>query len=1256
MKSKFIIGSGGGKGGSASRAAVESPDSLRSGAYARVLDLISEGEIEGLANGLRSIYFDDTPLQNEDGTFNFTGVDVETRNGTAGQTHIELTGGIESETAVGVEVKQANPIERTITDANADWARITIGVPVLTSQNTSNGDIGGTSVSYRVEVSAAGGAFKPVYLSTVGKSFGWQWFFGSSGDTTAEGATGFTAAVRWTPNYPTTSGRKKPATATFRFEYRKTGATTWISAGEQTATADIQTVQRLVVPDGFGSGSAHYEITYEWPTEFVCCWFDVTGLEPSAYETRVVCVSTNEPSHGGSNVASGTASVQYVPATISGKCTSRYQRAHVIRLADFGAAPWILRVTRETPDSTSSALQNKTFWDSLTTIYDEKLNYPYSALVGLRVSAEQFQTIPRRGYEIRGLKINVPTNYDPITRVYSGSWDGTFKIAWTDNPAWVFYDLATNSRYGVGDYVPAALVDKWALYSIAQYCDELVPDGFGGMEPRYTCNLYLQSRQEAYTALTSIASIFRGMVYWSTGALFAVADRPQTPRYLFTAANVLYGVFTYAGANQKARHNVAYVTWNDPKDMYRQRVEYVADESLIAKWGYINQAEVTAVGCTSRGQARRVGEWLIYTERFEAETVSFVVGMDGNIPRPGDVISIADANRAGTRRGGRVTGGTASSIQLDAPVTLAAATAYTLSIVKPDGTVETQNVTTAAGTVSTLTVSPAFAAAPVVGAIYILSDNAVSAAQYRVISITEQDGGTQYQITALAHYPAKFNYIEHSRDFQIANTSQIGNPFQAPPEPADISVSETLILVGQAFASKIVVSWTSANSRYAVARYRLEWREVGGNWQRMDVPGVGAEITAVVEGKTYEIRVFSINALGLETASPTVETYTVFGKTAPPENVGGFVVARSGDTLNFRWNAVADIDVTGYEIRTGTLWDAATPIGTTSATSFAYVSPRGGTFMIKAVDSSNPANYSQSASIVTVADLSGINVTVDYTEESGGWNGTCHNVESVLTSRKYGWSDAANWGALATWGADAVSGGLIPTDDTETWNSLMLTWEAYDKPWVFLFQSNPAGGTYITEQIDIGYIAQCGVQIYPKVEILQSQSKKPWRSWTQTWSAYIEPWATVPAEIDPSIGLAYEISTSEDGIGWSEFQQYTPGIYQFRHLRFRITIASADATSYLPMLTGFRVSVDVPDRVEHFEDQSIPLAGKTLTFATASVDIATVQVTLQGGAIGDTYKVAGKTNTSVTINVYDSTGAAKAGLADVDVFGYGNRL
>lgn len=1228
MSNEYIAGSK--KGAGSSHTPVEDPDSLRSTAYAQVLHLISEGEIEGLVHGDRSIFFDDTPLQNPDGTYNFSGFKVDFRNGTAGQTPIPLINGVEAENTVGIEVKQAIPIERTITDSNVDWVRVTMGFPALTSQNTSNGDLHGTSVSYKIEVSANGGAFTPAMLSVVSDSFGWDWLMGATSDNTPAACTGFTAAVRWTPNYLTASGRKKPVTATFRFQYRQQGTTPWITAGEQTYTADIQTVQTWVVPDGFGTGVPHYVSSQEWPTEITVGSFSVSGLTPAVYETRVVCVTTTEPSHGGSQVAAATAFMQSAPAVISGKCTSRYQRAHTLKLSQFGAAPWVIRVTRITPDSASSAVQNKTYWDSYATVIDEKLSYPLSALAAIRVDAAQFQSIPSCGFDIKGLKIKVPTNYDPITRVYTGSWDGTFKVAWTDNPAWIFYDLATNARYGCGDFVPAGLLDKWSLYSIAQYCDELVPDGLGGWEPRYTCNLYLQTREDAFKVLRDIASVFRGMTYWAAGGIMAVCDRPSNPVYQFTAANVIDGVFTYAGGSQKARHNVCYVTWNDPKDMYRQKVEYVSDESLIASWGYVADTSVVAVGCTSKGQARRVGEWLIYTERFENETVAFVTGLEGNIPRPGDVVTISDPTRAGERRGGRLTGATASTVELDAPVTLAAGDTYTITIIKADGVPETKTVTTGAGTTSSLTISGTFTSTPATGTIWILSSTNVQPQQYRVLDVKEQEGGTQYAITALKNYPSKFSYIEHSRDFVIPSTSSTANLMQAPADVQGVDIKESLYYVGQSIQVRLLLSWNALPSGCQINGYRVEYRPENGNWEALPpVTGSTAEIPGLQEGVTYSVRIIAINSIGIETRGATIYTHLVLGKTAPPADVTGFVVARQNDVLTFRWDAVNELDVIGYEIRTGPFWEGAAAVGFSAATSFTFTSPRGGTFLVKAQDSSG--NYSQNATVVSVADVSGLNVTLEYYEETGGWNGTKTNLE------------------------DVPGAGLIPANTAANWSGLTGTWEAYNYPWPFLVQAT-APGQYVSEVVDITYIAQCGVHVYPTVSVVENETATPWYQLTGTWSSYTTPWVPAGSVNQPQINLSYEIRTSSDNVTWSAWKNYTPGIYEFRYLQFRITISSENPAAYVPVLTGFRVSVDVPDRVIHFEDQAITAAGRTFTFTPAFVDISTVQVTLQNGAVGDRYTVSGKTNSQVTINVYDSSGTAKAGLVDIDVYGYGNRL
>ena len=534
---ELIIGAGGGGkggGGASARVAQEAPDSLRSKAYARVVDLISEGEIEGLVDGLQSVYLDDTPIQNADGTTNFSGVTLETRDGTQQQSYVPGFSSVENEVPVGVEIKASQPVVRSITDPDVDAVRIKVSVGQLTNQDTTNGDLNGSAVSFSIDRQVSGGGF-----------------------------------------------------------------------------------------------------------------------------------------------------VEVINDTISGKTTTKYQRSYYVPLT--GNGPWEIRVRRVTADSTSSAIQNKTYLDSYTEVVESKLRYPNSALVALRVDASQFSAIPRRSYDMKLLRVRVPVNYDPGTRTYSGVWNGNFKIAWTDNPAWCFYDLVTSTRYGLGGYIPESQVDKWALYRVAQYCDQLVPNGLGGFEPRFTCNLYLQTREQAYKVVQDMASIFRGMVYWSGGAITVTQDAPSDAVYQFAPGNVVDGEFAYQGSSAKARHTVALVTWNDPDDFYRQKVEYVEDAAGIARYGIV-QSDVVALGCTARGQAHRVGKWLLFSEQSESEIVTFRTGLEGAVVRPGDIIKVADPVRGGMRLGGRIAAATASTVTLDQE--LPADLPWRLSVVLPNGTVE----------------------------------------------------------------------------------------------------------------------------------------------------------------------------------------------------------------------------------------------------------------------------------------------------------------------------------------------------------------------------------------------------------------------------------------------------------------------------------------------------------------------------------------------------------------------------------------
>lgn len=967
----MIRGSGGGKGGGSARLPVEASDSLRSRQFARVIDVVTEGEAEGLIDGMKSVYLDDTPLQNEDGTLNFSGVTLIERMGTQGQTHVPGFPAAEAELAVGVEVVQAVPVVRSISNTNATAARVTVSVPQLTSQNMTNGDLNGTSVQIAIDVQTNGGGYVPQVL---GAAFNAQGIaISSSGVTTSIASSNFQITVGWVKG-----SRGYMQLCAYALQYRPASGGAWTTA----ATSSFSMV--------YSGGTASKT-------------FDLS-LPSNTYEFRVVktgglmfvreegsTVRYSGMSYGGSVSITGANS--YKPTewdTISGKTTSKYQRAYRIELP--GDGPWDIRVRRITADSASSALQNKTFWDSYTEIIDAKLTYPNTALFALSVDAEHFNAIPKRGYEMRGIKVRIPSNYDPLTREYSGVWDGTFSIAWTDNPAWCFYDLITNERYGLGAFIDAAQVDKWALYQIAQYCDEMVDEGYGGLEPRFTCSLYLQSQEEAYNVVNYMASIFRGMVYWSGGSITCSQDAPSDPVALFTPANVVGGQFNYAGSSAKARHTVALVSWNDPQDRYRQKVEYVEDAEGIERYGVI-QTELVAVGCTSRGQAHRLGRWLLYTERMETETVSFRAGLDGLAVAPGEIIHTSDPVRAGVRMGGRIVSAMVNAVTLDAEVTIDADKTYTLWAVLPDGSVESRAVTTGEGSTNALSVSPDFTTAPQNMSMWVLAASDLVPESWRVISVSEVDD-VNAEITAVAYRSDKYDAVENGLILEEIPTSTLTARQAAP---TDIMISESLYLVNPAVVgNRITVSW-SGSAKYFELRYRRD----NENWVTVSQLSTSSIDIAPAEAGHYEFSLIAINAIGSRSVAVTA-TKEIIGKVAAPSDVTGFSVIKSGGVALAAWTLHPDLDVqVGGRIAirhspkvTGATWQDGYVVEYFAGSVVNGLIPLiTGTYMIKAQDSSGNWSQNPASFVATEGMVTGF-VTVATSAQAPAFGGAKSNLAS----------------------------------------------------------------------------------------------------------------------------------------------------------------------------------------------------------------------------------------------------------------------
>jgi len=757
------------KGASNARTPVETPDSLHSMAVARIIDLASEGEIRGLVAGKQSIYLDQVPIENPDGTLNFSGVDVQTRSGTQDQEHISGFPSIENEVGVNVELRSDAPVVRTVSGADLSAVRIRFAVPALQKTNTENGDTEGYRIMYAVDLSTDGGPFS------------------------------------------------------------------------------------TVLNDAF-----------------------------------------------------------------SGKTTSQYERSRRIDLP--AGSQWQVRIRRLTANANSSTIADTVNVLSMTEIIDAKLRYPNCALAAVQVDASQFQNIPTRSYQLWGRIVRIPSNYDPLTRVYSGVWDGTFKSGWTNNPAWVFFDIVTNDRFGLGHRIPLDWVDKWRLYQIAHYCDELVSDGQGGREPRFTCSLYLQTRAEAYRVLQDIATMFRGISFYAAGQVMASADMPKDPLLTYSQANVIEGRFHYAGSSRTARHTVALVSWIDPDDFGRQKVEVVQHLPGVARYG-INQTEVTAVGCHSRSQAQRVGNHILHTEMLETETISFSVGLDALGCMPGDIIQVADPNRAGRRNAGRIRSAGARTLVLDQPPEKIEA-GDTLRATLPNGHSEARTVQSVDG--ETVTVTAPWSAVPVAQSVWALESPELALQQYRVLSISEGEELT-YQITALKHVPGKYAAIDDGTRLEQPPISIV--PPSVQPPPANVRMASHVVVDQGIATSVLTIEWDAADKAIA---YDVEWRRGDLNWVRAGRVGTQSlEVRGIYAGQ-YLARVRAVNALGAVSQPMVSALTTIEGKTTPPPSLSSLTSTSRPFGIALSWGfpeGATDTERTELWYSTGPNRESAIKLG-----------------------------------------------------------------------------------------------------------------------------------------------------------------------------------------------------------------------------------------------------------------------------------------------------------------------------------------
>lgn len=710
------------KGGSSKqRTPTEQPDDLQSVAKAKVLIGLGEGEFAGGLTG-KDIYLDGTPLENADGSQNFSGVAWEFRPGTQAQSYIQGIPGTENEISVGTEVSSKTAWTHTFTNTQLSAVRVRLKWPSLMKQE-DDGDVVGNTVKYAIDLQTDGGA--------------WQ-----------------------------------------------------------------------------------------------------TVLETA----------------------------------VSGKTTSGYERSHRIDLPQAGST-WTLRLRKVSPDANSARIGDIMTLQSYTEVIDAKLRYPHTALLYIEFDSSQCNgSIPQISCEPRGRVIRVPDNYNPETREYTGTWTGGFKWAWTDNPAWIYYDIVVSDRFGLGDRLTSVNISKWALYPIAQYCDQLVPDGRGGdgMEPRYICNVYVQERNDAYTVLRDFAAIFRGMTCWSGEQIIVQADMPRDVDFNYTRANII-GSPRYSSSTSKARYTNALVSWSDPDNAYADAMEPAFIPELVSRYSF-NQLEMTAIGCTRQSEAHRKGLWGILTNNKD-RVVEFDVGLDGRIPQPGYIIALADELLAGRVNGGRISAVNGRVITLDRDVDAKPGDRLQLNL--PSGISQSRTIQAVNGR-RQITVTTAYSETPERECVWAVESNDLFLQQYRVTGVKE-NGDATLTITGVSHDPDKFARIDTGAIIDQRPVSVLPAGNQSPPD--DIVITSRSVVNQGISVETMQVNWSAVSGAIA---YEAQWRRNDGNW--INVPRSSTtsfEVSGIYAGR-YLVRVRAINAAEISSGWAYSEEKTLTGKVGEP--------------------------------------------------------------------------------------------------------------------------------------------------------------------------------------------------------------------------------------------------------------------------------------------------------------------------------------------------------------------------------------
>ena len=1141
-------------------------DNLNNSQYARILDLLSEGEIEGFPSArnytrdtetyniaaLKDIYLDDQPVllpgadptNPQDTDYNYKGVVTYHRYGQQSQSWI--TGFRAGETAynVGVEIQYGSPVTRTITDTTVDAVRVTFSVPRLEYFYT-NGDFGGTQVNFRIEVSYDGGAF------------------------------------------------------------------------------------------------------------------------------------TSDPSYGG--IPSGDTRMQ-----ITGRTSDLYQRTVVVNVVQPGlfTTSFAVRVIRETEEPPTGdpygvTRIDKVYWASYSEIRYSKLRYPNSALCGFVLPAEQFASVPQRAFRIRGIKVQIPSNARPAlgpngrgALIFKDEpWDGTFTQStsggytfggrqWTSDPAWVLWDLLTSTRYGLGDHIKAANLDKWAFYEASQYCsarntylidgrsgttDDYDPqtgrhglnDGNNNYEPRFSCSVNIQTQEEAYKLINDMCSVFRAMPFWSTGALALSQDRPTNFSYCFTPANVVNGNFTYSGSSLKTRHTVVQVAYMD-LDAREIQYEVVEDASAIAKYGVV-KADISAFACTSRGQARRLGEWMLYTDQNEGNTIAFEVSADaGVIVRPGDVVQVYDPVISGERRGGRVKTATTTQIAIDDTTATVIPTSNLNPVIRvllPDGTFGSSRINNSSGNIVFL--ETALPATPQPGAVFVISSDDVRPTLWRVLTISEQDGLT-YAITGVYYSQQKYDYVERHVEIPVRDITNLNVP---PPATSNISAQEYLYENNGQVAQRIVVSWQSVPAAF---QYRFRYRLENGNWTTAYPKTAEYEIRNTEVGR-YEFEVITENSARIGSNAATA-TFDAIGKTAPPQTIPDLFIAPIDDkNAELYWPQTVDIDVRiggQIRIRHSPLTDGSAGWGdgndivpaVNGGSTRKIVPLLEGTYMIRAIDSTGNESAGIATVIVDLPAPQDAFLIQQYREEdnSPAFNG-------IATNMAYSTSE----------------NGLILASDT------LVDDMATDGNWDglgfidYIGGAVPEGSYEFYETLDLG-----GVYDIDLRNILKTRAFEPGNAWDDRLD-FIDLWDDIDGD---DLGAAncqlYVRHTNDNPAGtptWGSWQPFVNNTTRGRGFQFKMISTSSNVAQNV-VVEELGVITQFQRRIETQRNLTSGAGSYAVTFPTAFYGVPSVGITAQDMDAGDYFTVTGISRTGFTVTFRDSGATIVSKTFDYQAVGHGRQI